>query len=266
MLICNEKIRPDVPKEDSFVARGDDKRVVGECTVIKRNMSALFPHMPIQYVITAKGEERALHVLYGAALARARMLRLKHREPARVYAEVMVGDEKSLEVLSALGFSNGDGVSRMYRPVTNQINIRRMPQGCTIVRDFLQDPLERKFFLDRYNAYYDLHNDDDWLTEITSQPDFARILMVSPDDMCGELLVWTEDGIGVIGIVQTARKWRRVGVASYLLEDARLYFASLGLEYSQFDVWVKAPGAVKLARSTGYADDTPIILYPDMII
>ncbi len=266
MLISNEKIRPGVPKEDSFVARGDDKRVVGECTVVKRNMASLFPQTPVQYVISAKGEERALHVLYGAALARARMLRLRHKEAARVYAEVAVGDEKSLEVLSALGFSDGDGVTRMYRRVTNQLNIRRMPQGCTIVRDFLQDPLERKFFLERYNAYYDLHNDDGWLSEITSQADFARILMVSPDDMCGELLVWTEDGAGVIGIVQTARKWRRAGVASYLLEDARLYFASLGLEYSQFDVWVKAPGALRLARGAGYSDGTPIMLYPDMII
>lgn len=264
MKISHESIHADVSAENTFVARGDDMKIAGVCTVSPRDMSALFPDAPRQYVISASGEARALHVLYGAAVARARLLANNCGEPARVYADVRVGDEEALSVLHALGFQDGDGVTRMYRRVTNQINIARMPVGCTIVRDFLGDPLERRYFLERYNAYYGLNNDDDWLDEITAQSDFARILMVSPNELCGELLVWTEDKMGVIGIVQTARKWRRMGVASYLIEDARLYFASLKLEYSQFDVWVKAPGAMNLARRAGYSGGDPIRLYPEL--
>ena len=90
--------------------------------------------------------------------------------------------------------------------------------------------------------------------------------MVSPDDLCGELLVWTEDGEGVIGIIQTARRWRRQGVASYLIEDARLYFASLGLSCSHFDVWLEAPGCLPLARGLGYTGEDPLMLYSSLIL
>lgn len=265
MKISHEKIDSGVSVENTFVARGDDGEIAGVSTVSPRYMT-LFSDRPSQYVVSARGDGRALHVLYGAAVARARALAQEAAKPARIYAEVKVGDETSLEVLRALGFRDGDGVVRMYRPVTSQLNLRRMPAGCSVVRDFLADPTERKFFLERYNAYYGLKNDDEWLTELTSQPDFARILMVSPDDLCGELLVWSENGAGVIGIIQTARKWRRQGVASYLIEDARLYFASLSLDYSQFDVWLRAPGCKPLALSGGYSGGDPVMLYPEMTV
>ncbi len=264
MTIGRKCLRPDVYDENTFVASENDEPV-GTCTVQPRRMG-LFPDMPRQYVIRAAGDDRALHILYGAAVARARVLAAKAAQPARVYAEVDVGDEPSLEVLHALGFSDGDGVVRTYRRVTDQMNVRLLPEGCTIVRDFLADETERRFFLERYNACFGLRCNEEWLEEITSQPDFARILMVSPDDLCGELLVWTEDGEGVIGILQTARRWRRQGVASYLIEDARLYFASLGLAYSHFDVWLEAPGCLPLARSLGYSGEDPLILYPSLLL
>lgn len=265
MKISHERLCSDISADNTFIAREDDGTPVGACTVQPRRMG-LFPDMPRQYVIEAEGDDRALHVLYGAAVARARALAAQTNAPARVYAEVGVGDERALEVLHALGFSDGDGVVRTYRRVTGQMNVRLMPEGCTIVRDFLADETERRFFLERYNACFGMRCDEEWLEEITSQPDFARILMVSPDDLCGELLVWTEDGEGVIGIIQTARRWRRQGVASYLIEDARLYFASLGLSYSHFDAWIEAPGCLPLARGLGYTGEDPLMLYPSLIL
>ena len=229
MKISHERLRSDISADNTFIAREDDGTPVGACTVQPRRMG-LFPDMPRQYVIEAEGDDRALHVLYG------------------------------------VGFSDGDGVVRTYRRVTGQMNVRLMPEGCTIVRDFLADETERRFFLERYNACFGMRCDEEWLEEITSQPDFARILMVSPDDLCGELLVWTEDGEGVIGIIQTARRWRRQGVASYLIEDARLYFASLGLSYSHFDAWIEAPGCLPLARGLGYTGEDPLMLYPSLIL
>ena len=265
MKISHERLRSDISADNTFIAREDDGTPVGACTVQPRRMG-LFPDMPRQYVIEAEGDDRALHVLYGAAVARARALAAQTNAPARVYAEVGVGDERALEVLHALGFSDGDGVVRTYRRVTGQMNVRLMPEGCTIVRDFLADETERRFFLERYNACFGMRCGEEWLEEITSQPDFARILMVSPDDLCGELLVWTEDGEGVIGIIQTARRWRRQGVASYLIEDARLDFASLGLSCSHFDVWLEAPGCLPLARGLGYTGEDPLMLYPSLIL
>lgn len=265
MTISRKCLRPRVYDENTFVAYESDGSSVGTCSVQPRRMG-LFPDMPRQYVIRAEGDPRALHILYGATVARARILAARSPAPARVYAEVAVDDAESLEVLHALGFSDGDGVVRTYRRVNARANARMLPEDCTIVRDFLADETERRFFLERYNACFGTRCGEEWLEEITEQPDFARILMVSPNDLCGELLVWTENGEGVIGIIQTARRWRRQGVASYLIEDARLYFASLGLDYSHFDVWLEAPGCLPLARSLGYDGEDPLILYPSMLL
>ena len=264
MILTHENIYKGVSPEDTFVARTDKNKLLGVCTVSKRNMETLFPDCPTQYVIRTEGDPSSLAALYGAAVARIRMMQYRQNTPARAYAEVEVDDEESLRVLEALGFQMTDGVVRMHRRVSGEKNYHLLQPGCTIVRDFLSDPMERKFFLERYNACYDLNNDDEWLSEIVSQPDFARILMVSTEDLCGELLVWTENGKGVIGMIQTARRWQRRGVAGYLLDDARLYFKSIGVTEMQMDVWRSAPGALPLAYAAGYTGETPILMYPEM--
>ena len=264
MILTHESIYAGVSPENTFVARTDKNKLLGVCTVSKRNMEMLFPDCPTQYVIRTEGDPTSLAALYGAAVARIRMLHFRKGTPARAYAEVNVDDEESLNVLEALGFQMTDGVIRMHRKVTGEENYHLLPSGCTIVRDFLIDPMERRFFLERYNSCYDLNNDEKWLDEITSQTDFARILMVSTEDLCGELLVWTENGQGVIGMIQTARRWQRQGVASYLMDDARLYFKSIGVKEMQMDVWKIVPGALPLANAAGYAGDTPILYYPEL--
>lgn len=264
MILTHESMFKGVSPEDTFVARTDKNQLLGVCAVSKRNMEMLFPDCPTQYVIRTEGEASSLAALYGAAVAHIRMKHFGKNTPARAYAEVEVGDEESLRVLEALGFQMTDGVVRMHRRVSGEKNYHLLPPACTIVRDFLSDPMERRFFLERYNACYGLQNDDEWLEEIVSQPDFARILMVSTEDLCGELLVWTENGAGVIGMIQTARRWQRKGVAGYLLDDARLYFKSIGVTDMQMDVWKSAPGAMPLAFAAGYSGETPIMVYPEV--
>lgn len=266
MLLTHESIYRDTSPEDTFVARSDKNKLLGVCAVNARNMTTVFPDCPLQFVIRIDSDPVAKAALFGAAVAHIRKLHFDLGISARAYAEVEVDDKESLRVLEALGFELTDGVVRMYRKVTGEENYHLLPAGCTIVRDFLNDPMERRFFLERYNSCYDLNNDESWLDEIISQPDFARILMVSTEDLCGELLVWTENGRGVIGMIQTARRWQRKGVASYLMDDARLYFRSIGVTDAQMDVWKSAPGALPLAYASGYSGETPILLYPEMLL
>ena len=67
MKISHERLRSDISADNTFIAREDDGTPVGACTVQPRRMG-LFPDMPRQYVIEAEGDDRALHVLYGAAV------------------------------------------------------------------------------------------------------------------------------------------------------------------------------------------------------
>ena len=65
-------------------------------------------------------------------------------------------------------------------------------------------------------------------------------------------------------MIQTARRWQRRGVASYLMDDARLYFKSIGVKDMQMDVWKSVPGALPLANAAGYIGDKPILVYPEL--
>ena len=264
MKIDHGFVTPDVSVDNSFVAYDDGKKL-GFCTVSPRKMM-LFPDCPQQYVLNAGGKQDGLPLLYGAAIAHARTLAMKSGRHARIYAEVDKNDKASMDMLRVFGFEEGDGLRRTYRPLNDRKNLIPKPENCIVLRDFIRVPEERRYFLDRYNSYYGCRKDETWLEEMTYRPDFARILLVSPDGLCGELLTWREDDVGVIGFVQTAAKWRRMGVASYLMEDARLYLYSAGLRYARFDVWENVPGCARLAVRNAYAGREMVKLYPQMYV
>ena len=127
MILTHESIYAGVSPENTFVARTDKNKLLGVCTVSKRNMEMLFPDCPTQYVIRTEGDPTSLAALYGAAVARIRMLHFRKGTPARAYAEVNVDDEESLNVLEALGFQMTDGVIRMHRKVTGEDNYHLLP-------------------------------------------------------------------------------------------------------------------------------------------
>ncbi len=251
--------------DNKFIAVDSAGKRVGTGSVSRRFMPRIFPDCPVQIVISVSCQPECRDLLYGAAVTRARMLAKLEEAPCRVYAEVDAGAKEELDILRALGFTLRDGITRMQRFVTDERITMRVPRDCTIVRDFLEREDEMQSCLKRYNECFGLKRDRAWLEGIASQTDFARILMVSPEEMCGELMVWSRGSSGVIGIIQTARSWRQQGVASYLLEDARMYFAHLGLRQAFFDVWTASPGCLALARKCGYKNGEALMLYPEFI-
>ncbi len=250
--------------ENKYTVYDDEGRRIGKCSVTRREFSRIFTDAPVQFEISVSCTGECRDLLYGAAVTRARVLAAAENAPCRVYADISPTDKDALAVLTALGFINRDGIMRMYRPVTDERITQSVPRSCTIVRDFLDNEDELRRSLVRYNECFDAHNDVSWLREIASQENFARILMVSPTELCGELMVWTEGDTGVIGILQVARAWRRQGVASYLVEDARKYFSTLGMRRMSFDVWLSAPGNLPLARKSGYKKGEMLALYPEL--
>ena len=248
--------------EDKYIALDDDGREIGRSTVKLKRLDRIFPECPGQISIHVTADDECRDLLYGAAVTRARLLLSRQQEKTRVYAKISPEDRPAMEILSCMGFVPQDGIARMTRQVTDEKISLQAPPNCTIVRDTLEDDGEKIRCLRRYNECFGANKDIKWLEELTAYDDFRRILMVSPDDLCGELMVWSSGDTGVIGIIQTARRWRRRGVASYLMEDARKYFASLGLSRESMDVWMKAPGSVPLARKAGFEKRETLAVYP----
>ena len=251
---------------NKYVALDEHDLKIGSCSVARKELGRIFADEPVQYVIKVSSDDECRDLLYGAAVTRARLIASKEEGPCRLFADLDVNDAQGLEVIKALGFTGSDGINRMTRRVTDERITLPVPVHCTIVRDFLENEEERKKCLRRYNECFGEERDMAWLRKLSQKRDFARILMVSPSELCGELMVWSLGYTGVIGILQVARTWRRRGVGSYLVEDARKYFASIGLKDMSFDVWLSSPGCLPLARKCGFKKGEMIRLYPKLEI
>lgn len=265
MKIRHADAAPGLAVENTFIALDDLEERIGEASVRESVTPVLCPERPHQVLVRAKCEPAAENALLGAATARALVLaRQKADMPSLVYCECAPGDAARMSALEALGYRDEDGLVRTRKALKHGPIVQKLPPSCTIVRDYLADEKECKFFLERYNLMFGRSRDMAWLKGLKRMPDFARLLVVSPGGLAGEMVVWSEGGSGVIGIVQTTPSWQRKGVASYLMDLARWYFLDRGLSDAFFDVRTRLTGAARLAATSGFRPAETLMRYPSI--
>lgn len=249
--------------ENRFEALDDYGDTIGTAHVEVQRLFALYPRQPLRVRVRAEGGGEATHALLGAATAKALLIAKADKKiGARVYSECSPDDDETMDMLKTFGYEDDDGVVQMRRRLSPGAIARPLPEGLTVVRDYLLDDLEAKYFLERHNEMYGESRDIAWLSEVRKNSDFSRILLVSPDGLAGEVLIWSDGFSGVIGSIQTTPAWRRQGVATYLLELARIFFLEHGVYRSTFDIWLKLTPAGRLAYSLDYEPGKMIIRYP----
>lgn len=249
--------------ENRFEALDDFDNRIGEATVTVKRLFSLYPRQPLRIRVSAEGDDEAMHALLGAATAMA--LKIAKADPkvaARVYFECPPDDQMMIGTLKTFGYEDDDGVVQMRRRLMPGPIMRSLPEGLTVVRDYLLDGIEAKYFLARYNEIFGESRNQAWLAELREKSDFSRILLVSEDGLAGEMLVWSDGFYGVIGALHTAPNWRRKGVASYLLELSRIFFLEHGVYRSTFDIWLRLNPAGKLAYSLDYEPGDMLLRYP----
>ena len=254
---------PGVPVENTFVVSDDNEVEIGHGDVVEKMCDTLFPSRPHHVIVRATCEEGAVFALYGAATARA--MQLIKEQPgvgARIYTELDPKDDQTLDALLSQGYQDDDGLVRMAREIKRGPLTTGLPKGCVVVKDYLLDELECKFFLERHNAMFADDVDAAWLKQIKEKPNFCRFLAVAPNGLAGELLVWTQGETGIVGIVLTPPHFQRKGVGSHLIDHARQYWAKLGCKSAQFDARIKPGGAMRLAYNCGFRPQQLLRKYP----
>lgn len=251
-----------VPPENVFQAV--DERtgaILGACVITSEMKPALYPDRPHQVRLAFEDGKDVIDPLLGAAMARAREMCRAQEAPGRIYVCCAPDDEDLLRLLKPYGFRDNDGIVRMRKNLPVR-NAARPPAGCVVVKDELEDPQERKYFLERYNELLGVEHDGQWLREFTDAADFTRILTVAPTGMAGEVVLWRADGCGEIGFLQTARRWRRMGVANYMLGLACDEISALGLRIARADIRVRIPHILSTMEKAGFYQETLVIRYP----
>jgi GNAT superfamily N-acetyltransferase len=168
-----------------------------------------------------------------------------------MYTRCDPDDSDMLEALMPMGFKDNDGLVKMQIHLPCESDYR-LPAGCVVVKDDLSDPMEQKFFLERYNELYNTEHDFEWLHSFIDRKGFQRILTVSPTGMAGEILIWQEEYCGIIGYIQTSKRWRRMGVGSCMLGLACEAFENNGLFLAEANVRARIPHVLKMMEKMGF--------------
>ena len=255
------------PAENAFEAIDERSgEQLGCCVVHPEPNPVLFPARPNLYRLEFAGEFSAFGRTVGAAMALARAMAAQGKAPARIFAACPPEDGLLLAALEQYGFQDNDGLVRMELD-PGHLQDTRMPAGCVLVEDELTDAEERQFFLERYNQLFQCARDGDWLDGYTAAAGFRRILCVAPTGLAGELTCWREGGgIGRIGYLLTARRWRNMGVAQHLLRLAGEYFEDDGIKVVVADARARIPYLLRTLESAGFCQTSLLMRYPGVDI
>lgn len=251
--------------ENKFSAVTDDGRRLGTASISRLNLERIFPECPVQFEITVECPDECKVLLYSAAVTRARVLLSLEKSPCRAYCVLDPEDATALDVVRTLGLKSYDAVVRTAKPITERGVSYRLPEGYTFVNDFLGNRGEFARCLKRYNECFGRNEQPEWLEDLMAEDNFVRMMVINQKGLCGELLAWSRGDTGIVGVIQTARSCRRQGVASELIEQARLYFLERGMKQMIFDVWKSSPGCEALAVNAGFRDRKVLALYPEIV-
>ena len=253
------------PVENTFLAIDEyTGEQLGACTIFCDENASLYPARPLQVRLQLEGNP-VPDALLGAAVARGREICNASGKLCRLYTRCDPEDTEMMDILLPMGFKDNDGLVKMQLMLPFASDYK-LPTGCVVVKDDLSDPMEQKFFLERYNELYNTDHDFEWLQHYINRDGFTRILTVSPTGVAGEILVWRENYAGIIGYIQTAKRWRRLGVGMCMLALACEEFERARLFCAEASIRVRIPHILKLMEKAGFKQTELLMRYPGVDI
>lgn len=249
---------------NTFLAVDELENRLGKCCVVPSYVGELIHDRPMEYKISVESDDPVIRQqLLGTAFSRAMLLADQQGMNARIYAECRPEDEEMLALFSTIGMIDNDAIIEMSRAVVGGANLSRLPDGCIFVVDDLSSQAERNFFVERQTRLFGRENAAAWTDELLHKKGMRRLLLANREGLVGETVCYIDaDGYGVIEEVYTAPAWRRRGVATFLMEEARRYFYEKGLSGCRLNVRIKMTAMTRTASALGYRRSKVLLRLP----
>lgn len=244
----------------------NDKRC-GIAAVTEYVNHALFPDHPLNYYITLEGFGRARDMLFGAAYARARILRAaKPNLPARIYSSCSPRDPERLMFLSEMGLSEIDSEYILRRPLKRGDTLAGAPVGTEIRRVPLETHEARERFIVRANQYALTARSLSWLESELSSPFAIALAVVEEERLLGEVFVTASGAEGHVHNIYTLPHVRRRGIARALISASIENLSDSGYLSVSTSVTENLRGAMLLFERAGFVRSLQATLYPGVYL
>ena len=177
-----------IPAENVFIAVDELGAQHGTGYIVYQFQPHLYPDCPMNLYFSINSKPDARYMLFGALVARARVLRESNREVrARLYTGVSIDDEAGQEFYRHNGMDcqETENLMRMQMPAVDYLP----PADCQVMSVPLRTVEEQQALCARMAAFDVTWLDPGYLSQLQRMPHFAALAMVQNNVAIAELVM-----------------------------------------------------------------------------
>ncbi len=259
-------------KENIFIALDSNGEALGSLFIYPFFDADVEPEHPhnLYLALHTKREKDAGEPVKDALLEHAlrRAAEIKSeagQTKTRVYACFFKHQQDEIAYFLRRGFAHDEGMYILERRASAALPPVQAPQAVAVHPWKMETDEERRQFIETHRKIFPRHPYTvARLRELASLPGWNNIVAWSGAEIAGNIMVFTkpekDDPIGYIEDLFVQKRWRRRGIARYLLYTAITYLQNIGLQRVQLEMWSANKPAFQLYREFGFLpiDETEI--------
>lgn len=253
-----------LPPQDVVYAVDDMGTTHGSGSLTYQFQPNLCPDCPVNIYLSISSTSAARYLLFGALVARARVIRQNDRCRVRLYTSVAPNDTESLNFYRENGFTDQDAEQRVVMAVPPGDG--RIPMGCSVAKVPLDTPEDKAAFLGRMQQNDLTYLKPDLLAQLQTLPHFEAFGLWYTTSLAGEVLMaGIGDSAELYGIY-TQEGLRRQGMARALLHRTMAVMGTQGVTRVTAGMVSRSVPQTRLLNAFGAQVTAVTAIYPGMDI
>jgi GNAT superfamily N-acetyltransferase len=197
------------------------------------------------------------------ALRRAKEIKNEAKQvKTRVYACFLKHQREQIDYFLQRGFTHDEGMYLLDRHESVELPYIEAPESVAVQAWKMETDPERRQFITAHRSVFPRHPyTTGRLLELMSLPGWNNFTAWHGAEIAGNvMLFWKNDTTGCIEDLFVQKRWRRRGIARYLLYAALDHFRRAGIHRVQLEMWSANKPALNLYRAFGFSpiDETEI--------
>ena len=251
--------------EDVFYAIDDLGTQTGYACILYQLQPGLYPDCPVNMYFTLEGDESSRYLLFGAVVARARVLmNVNPQLRARLYTSLDPQDVQRREFYLYNGFDleESDSLVSLQIPFGDG----RIPMSCTVAAIPLNTWEEQQSLLTRLQMNDITYLERNALMEMMHMPHFLALGLYRNAGLIGEALLAGAGGTADLAAIYIEPSSRRQGMGRALLHRSLAILAAEGVTQVSARIMTRSLPQQHLVNDFGATPISVNMLFPGMYL